>query len=135
MDAQGRITAASDGSGGGITALTGDVTASGSGSVAATLATVNSNVGSFTSANITVNAKGLVTAAANGSGGSGTGLWAGLITQPVAGTTFPHALNGASSSQTALTNGVQFFMPITSSENYFQGFYNSELARCVWRLS
>lgn len=53
-----------------ITALTGDVTASGPGSVAATLATVNSNVGSFTSANITVNAKGLITAAANGTSNS-----------------------------------------------------------------
>lgn len=48
--------------------LTGDVTTS---AAAATLATVNSNVGSFTNANITVNAKGLITAAANGSGGSG----------------------------------------------------------------
>jgi len=48
--------------------LTGDVTTSGA---AATLATVNSNVGSFTNANITVNAKGLITAAANGTG-SGT---------------------------------------------------------------
>jgi hypothetical protein len=38
VDAQGRITAAADGTGGGITALTGDVTASGSGSVAATIA-------------------------------------------------------------------------------------------------
>lgn len=49
-----------------ITALTGDLTASGPGSAAATLATVNSNVGSFTNANITVNGKGLVTAASNG---------------------------------------------------------------------
>jgi hypothetical protein len=56
----------SAGGGSGITALTGDVTASGSGSVAATLATVNSNVGSFGDAThvpaITVNAKGLTTA-------------------------------------------------------------------------
>ncbi len=49
-----------------ITALTGDVTASGPGSAAATLATVNANVGTF--ASVTVNGKGLVTAAANLSG-------------------------------------------------------------------
>lgn len=50
-----------------ITALTGDVTASGPGSATATLATVNSNVGTFGSStsipSVTVNAKGLVTAA------------------------------------------------------------------------
>lgn len=50
-----------------ITALTGDVTASGPGSVAATLATVNGNVGSFTNSSITVNGKGLITAASSGS--------------------------------------------------------------------
>lgn len=54
---------------GGITALTGDVTATGPGSVPATLATVNSNVGSFGSASsvasVTVNAKGLTTAASS----------------------------------------------------------------------
>jgi hypothetical protein len=50
----------------GITALTGDATATGPGSVAATLATVNSNVGSFTYASITVNGKGLITAASSG---------------------------------------------------------------------
>lgn len=52
-----------------ITALTGDATASGPGSAALTLATVNSNVGSFGSATqvgtFTVNAKGLITAASN----------------------------------------------------------------------
>jgi len=40
-----------------------------SGSTTLTLATVNSNVGNFTNANITVNAKGLVTAASSGSAG------------------------------------------------------------------
>lgn len=53
-----------------ITALTGDATASGPGSAALTLATVNGNVGTF--ASVTVNAKGLVTAAAALSGDATT---------------------------------------------------------------
>ena len=51
--------------------LTGDVTSVGN---ASTLATVNTNVGAFTNANITVNAKGLITAAASGSPGGVTSV-------------------------------------------------------------
>ena len=51
--------------------LTGDVTSVGN---ASTLATVNSNVGAFTNANITVNSKGLITAAASGSPGGVTSV-------------------------------------------------------------
>jgi hypothetical protein len=49
-----------------ITALTGDVTAAGPGSVPATLATVNASPGTFTNATVTVNGKGLVTSASSG---------------------------------------------------------------------
>ena len=94
-----------------LTALTGDVTATGPGTTAA-LATVNSNVGSFTNANITVNAKGLVTAAANGSGGStytaGTGL---TLTSTTFSLTPPVA-----STNSALTGTVT---PVTGAANYF----------------
>jgi len=50
--------------------ISGDATTSGTNAL--TLATVNSNVGSFTYASITVNAKGLITAASSGAGPTGT---------------------------------------------------------------
>lgn len=59
-------------------ALTGDITTS-AGAVATTLATVNGNVGSFTNADITVNAKGLVTAAANGVVNLASGEVSGIL--------------------------------------------------------
>ncbi|MEP7142745.1 MAG: tail fiber domain-containing protein [Ferruginibacter sp.] len=44
----------------------------GSGTYTLALPTVNSNVGTYTNASITVNAKGLITAASSGSGGTGS---------------------------------------------------------------
>lgn len=88
-----------------ITALTGDVTATGPGSVPATLATVNSNVGSFTIASITVNAKGLVTAAsAATTTGSGAVV---LATSPTLVTP-----NLGTPSAVVLTNGT--LLPLTT---------------------
>ena len=95
-----------------ITALTGDVTASGPGSSAATLATVNSNVGSFTNGSFTVNAKGLITAASSGTApvtsvtGSGNIASSGGTTPNITFTGVLPLANGGTGSTTLNTTLV-----------------------------
>jgi hypothetical protein len=97
----------STGGGGGITTLTGDVTAGpGSGSQAATLATVNSNTGTWGSATqvaqVTVNGKGLTTAAANV---TITPAWSSITSTPttLAGYGITSPLNVAQGGTAAAT--------------------------------
>lgn len=96
-----------------ITALTGDISASGPGSVAATLATVNSNVGTFGSATqtgtFTVNGKGLITAASNVTITPAIGSITGLGTNVATFLATPSSANEAAALTDETGTGADVF--------------------------
>lgn len=110
-----------------ITALTGDGTASGPGSAALTLATVNGNVGSFTNANITVNAKGLITAAANGTGFTNPLTTTGDMIYSSSGSTAARLPIGTTGQVLEVAGGIPAWTTVSgiSPLNYAQAFFSS----------
>ena len=139
----------------GITALTGPVTASGSGSVATTITATGVTAGSYVGTNLTVNAAGQITAASTGatSGSNTNGFWkkdaTGVITQwqPSAITvgndttiTFPTAFTNASSVQISVPQispisdvGYCFVIAGSITTTQFQAHSaNESTDTCTW---